>query len=169
MIERDVLKNLDIDQLVSLALYTEEYNIHFFRSWANRLRPFDPEMVELMAELAADAEQYRDTLYETSQRLFQHGLPEPQPELYLTLRRNLDLPDDRYFVVSEKEARSILNTALALQRDTIELLTMVDNALRRDFEEGLLDDETETDSIGGSRSSAAESEQSGFYIPRRLQ
>lgn len=132
MVERSELRRLDIEQLVALALYTEEYNIRFFRSWANRLKTFDPGIVSLLEELAADSQQYRDTLYETSCKLFRGGLPEPQPELYFNTGRNLELPDYRYFVVSEQEARSILNAALTLQRDTIELLTLVDNALRKD-------------------------------------
>jgi rubrerythrin len=168
MIERSELKHLDIEQLVALALYTEEYNIRFFRSWANRLKTFDPGIVRLLEELAADSQQYRDTLYETSCKLFQNGLPELQPELYFNTRRNLELPDYRYFVVSEQEARSILNAALTLQRDTIELLTLVDNALHRDSANDS-SDETGSGHIGDTLSDSLSAEPVDAGVHRRLQ
>ena len=55
MLERSRLEKLKIEQLFALALYTEEYNIRFFRSWANRLRSFDQEVVDLLTGFADDA------------------------------------------------------------------------------------------------------------------
>ncbi len=131
MLNSAKLEKLALDQLFALALYSEEYNVIFFRGWANRLRPYDAETVSLLGALADDAQEYRDSLYASSKKIFPYGLPELEPELYSGVRLQLDLPDSRFFVVSNHEARLILNTALKLQRDTIELLAKVDEVLQR--------------------------------------
>lgn len=166
MIERIELNKLQVNQLFALALYTEEYNIHFFRSWANRLRPYDSEVVELLGDLAADARQYRNTLYDVSKRLFPKGLPDLEPNLYGAIRRNLDLPDFRYFVVNEREAKSILNAALSLQKDTIKLLELVDGILRREYNTGLL---KESEQYNADRIGLSETENKTGISSRRLQ
>ena len=133
MIDNDQVRNLEVEQLVAFAVFVEESNIGLFYGWANRLRPFDLELVELMVELATDARHYRDTLYETGMRVFSHELPDPRPDWYSLVQSGPVLSDDHYFVINEREANSILNAALARQQDTIELLTRVDDALRREY------------------------------------
>ena len=134
MLKTAALENLDIAQLFALALYTEEYNIHFFSSWANRLRPYNAEAVSLLTDMAENAQKVRDSLYDSSRRMFPYGLPELEPELYAAARHDLDLPDFRFFVVNGGEARQILNAALKLQQDTIKLLARVDRAVRKSYE-----------------------------------
>ncbi len=137
MVEAAKLEKLDLNQLVALALYIEEYNIHFFRGWANRLRSYDAKAVSLLRELADDAKIYRDSLYASSRRLFPYGLPELEPELYKAVHHNLNLPDLRFFVVSDGEAKQILSAALKLQQETIELLEQIDSTLRRKYSTGI--------------------------------
>jgi hypothetical protein len=131
VLDHNQLKNLKTEQLFTLALYTVEYNVHFFLSWSNRLRPYDQEPVNLLEELARDAGQYRQTLHEASQRIFPSGLPELDQDVYRAMHCDLDLPDARYFVINDPEVRSVLDAALSLQKNAIELLKTLDEALHR--------------------------------------
>lgn len=162
MIDSTSIERLSARELFALALYAETFNINFFRSWANRLRAFDAEAVELLQGLAKDAQQFRDTLYQASQRLFAHKeLPELDPELYEAVGRDVKLPEDRYFVTTDREARQILGAALALQKNTIKLFSLIDKALSIEQRTGLL----EAMGIASPGEGGTASRQTGASVP----
>ncbi len=123
------LSSLSPKQLFSLAIQVERFHFQFFKSWANRLQTFDNNAVQLLNSLGADAKQRYQALKSTSRRLFGGELPEPDPELYASMVRHIDLPGLRYFVTSSEESRNILDIALSLQKNTIELLDHIERVL----------------------------------------
>lgn len=139
MINESESRNLSTAELFSLALCAEEFNIRFFNDWANRMRAFDPELVDLLYALSRDARQFRRMLNATSQRLFTDALPELDDELRRAVARDIDLPERRYFVVSDEEAKHVLSAALSLQKNSIRLLNSIDEALRTHGRDGLLE------------------------------
>ena len=127
------LSRLTVDELFSLAIAAAEYNIDFFHDWANRMRPFDLGAVEILVELAQDAKCYLETLYSTSERLFEDELPELDADLFDRFTRDVELPGNRYFIISAEEANIALGAALSLQKDAIALLMRIDDI----FHQGL--------------------------------
>lgn len=136
MIDRQSLTQRTSKELLSLALCVENFNIQFFNHWANRLRTYDDDAVGLLNGLAVNARYYRNALMATSQRLFAESLPAVEPEEYAEFKKRFELPDDRYFVVTDSEAHKLITMAQSMQRDSVALLTLIDQAMLREFGRG---------------------------------
>ena len=141
---------LSVRQLFAVAIHTEEFNIQFFHSWANRMRAFDWEVMELLNNMSKDAREYHRTLSQVSQRLFDGELIGLDKATDIGIQQyigqHIDLPKNRYFVVNDKEVRDVLSVALSLQRNTIALLTLIDKALWHKYKIQLLAPEERIDS-----------------------
>lgn len=135
-------EELSTEELFALALCAEDFNIDFFRDWANRMRAFDPELVDLLLALAGDARQFREMLHLAGRRLFAGDLPEPAPKWRESVGTDINLPGQRYFVVSDREAKRVLSQALSLQKNTIHMLNLIDEKLRSRQGNGLLESAT---------------------------
>jgi hypothetical protein len=120
-------------QLFAVAIHQCEFNVNFFRNWGNRMRAFDQTNVELLLELADDAQQYLEKLSSTAARLFDTELPKMNLQRNKDIDQQLALPESRYFVISMTEANRVMAAARTVQKNAFEALMEIDDALQYEF------------------------------------
>lgn len=106
------ISELSPQEVLGLAISTEKQNEVKYAEWADRFRPFDSEMADLLSELSYEEVLHARLLTEKYHEVFGYCRACIQPEEVFEKIEPLGLEEERFFVTNEAAALRILWAAL---------------------------------------------------------
>lgn len=98
--------------LLDLAIGIEDSNVHRYREWADRFRPFNEGVSLLFEEIADEGEKNSDDLCTLHGEQYDARIKAADPHEIDTYTENAKDVEDHFFVIDNTMARSILTAAL---------------------------------------------------------
>lgn len=106
------IEELSPREILSLAIVVEETNAKQYADWADRFRPYDHAITVLLDDLTSEEEAHRDQLTDLYLSCFGDHVLSMDPAAFNMTFESVSLPDDHFFIVDGKAARTILESAL---------------------------------------------------------
>lgn len=111
-------KNLTPDEVLAQAIRIEEINSMKYSLWADRFRPYNKEVSELLDELSEEEKLYKLRLLDIYNKRCKEPIRRVDSSRISREFKEDDLEDDHFFVVDESMGKKLLLRALKTEFDS---------------------------------------------------
>jgi rubrerythrin len=106
---------LAADEVLRLAIGIEDANAEHYEEWADRFRPFNEEVSELLDELVGEEKEHGDALRKLYREQYGEPIRKIDPEEVEERIENPQELEDHFFVINKTMAKDILQAALTTE------------------------------------------------------